>query len=333
MKVGKVSPELLRRVILPYLPRRPEVLVAAGIGQDTAVLDFGPYACIATCDPITGTATHLGRLAVHVACNDVAAAGAEPLALLLTLLLPPSTQEDYLEAVMREAGETAGALGVAIAGGHTEVTAAVTQPIAVVTAIGRARSGGFVTGSGARSGEAVILTKAAGLEGTAILATDLRERLARHLSADMLDRAAGFIDEVSVLPEGTIGGRYGATAMHDVTEGGVLGAVWELAEASDIGIELWADRVPVRSETAAICKVLEIDPLALIGSGALLIAAAHPERLLEALGAAGIDAAQIGTIRSEGRVVRRNGREAPLLPPERDELWRVLDNPQQSQIG
>lgn len=306
------------------------MLVSAGIGQDCAVLDFGPYACIATCDPITGASTHLGRLAVHVACNDVAATGAEPLALLLTLLLPPSTEDDYLDTVMREAGEAAGSLGVAIAGGHTEVTAAVVQPVAVVTAIGRARSGGFVTGSGARAGEAVILTKAAGLEGTAILATDLRERLAPLMSADVLNRAARFVDEVSVVPEGTIGGRHGATAMHDVTEGGVLGAVWELAEASAVGIELWADRVPVRSETAAICEALEIDPLALIGSGALLMTAADPGKLLEALAAAKIEAAQVGEIRAEGRVVHRDGQESPLHPPERDELWRVLDRAQLS---
>jgi len=325
MLIGKVSPDLLRRVVYPHLPRRPEVLVTAGIGEDSAVLDFGPYACVATSDPITGAAAHLGRLAVHVACNDVAATGAEPLAVLLTLLLPPTASERDLEEIMDEAGRTAQSVGVAIAGGHTEVTAAVNQPVAVVSALGRSRAGGYVTGSGARAGDAVVLTTAAAIEGTAILATDLRSALLERVSGAVLDRAARFVEEVSVVPEGLIGGRNGASAMHDVTEGGVLGAAWELAEASRTGIEVVADDVPVRPETAAICAALDVDPLALIGSGAMMIATPEPQRLLDALADARIPSARIGTIRPESCVLQRGGRTEVLRPPARDELWRILD--------
>jgi hydrogenase expression/formation protein HypE len=290
---GKVPPDLLRRLVYPHLTHRPDVLVRAGIGQDSAVLDFGPSVCIVTCDPITGAVRHLGRLAVHVACNDLAATGAEPVALLLTLLLPQGTTEGELEAIMQEAGRTAAALGVAIVGGHTEVTPRVTQTVAVVAAIGRAEQGAYVHAAGARPGEALLLTKAAGIEGTAILATDLAEELAGALAPEVLERARRFVDEVSVLPEGRAAVRAGATAMHDVTEGGVLTAAWELGEASGLGIELWADAVPVRPETVAICTALRADPLALIGSGAMLIATPVPEQTLGALRAAGIPTAQV----------------------------------------
>ncbi len=322
---GKVPPDLLRRLVYPHLNHRPDVLVRAGIGQDSAVLDFGPYVCVATCDPITGAVRHLGRLAVHVACNDLAATGAEPVALLLTLLLPVGSAERDLEAIMEEAGRTASALGVAIAGGHTEVTPRVTQTVAVVAAIGRAEQGAYVHGAGARPGDSLLLTKAAGIEGTAILATDLAEELAGRLGADVLERARGFVDDVSVVPEGRVAARAGATAMHDVTEGGVLTAAWEIAEASGLGIELWADAVPIRPETAAICATLGADPLALIGSGAMLITTPAPEVTLGALDRAGIPSARVGVMRPDGRVLRRGDRTEPLVPAPRDELWRILD--------
>lgn len=322
---GKISPDLLRRLVYPHLTTRPDVLVAAGIGQDSAVLDFGPHACIITCDPITGARRELGRLAVHVACNDVAATGAEPVALLLTLLLPPGSGEAELELIMREAGETAVALGVAIVGGHTEVTPRVTDIVAVVTAVGRAESGGYLHAGGARPGDALLVSKAAAIEGTAILAADLAGELAGRVAPEVLARARRFMDEVSVLSEGRAAVRAGATAMHDVTEGGVLTAVWELAEASGLGVELWADAVPVRQETTAICRALGVDPLRLIGSGALLVASGDPDRTLAALAGAGVPGTRIGTMRAAGRVVRRDGREEVLVPPARDELWRILE--------
>ncbi len=322
---GKVSPELLRRLVYPYLTHRPDVLVAAGIGQDSAVLDFGSNVCITTCDPITGALRHLGRLAVHVACNDVAATGGEPVALLLTLLLPPDATENDLQTIMSEAGRTAAAVGVAIVGGHTEVTPRVTEAVAVVTVIGRTERGAYVHAGGARPGDALLLTKAAAIEGTAILATDLATELERTLPRDLLERAQRFVEEVSVLPEGRVAVRAGATAMHDVTEGGVLTAAWELAEASGLGVAVWADAVPVRPETAAVCAALRVDPLLLIGSGALLITTGNPEQTLTALRHAGISAAQVGVMRAEGRVVRRGDRVEVLVPPPRDELWRVLE--------
>ena len=325
MIAGKIPPQLLRRLVYPYLTHRPDVLVAAGIGQDSAVLDFGPSVCITTCDPITTAVRHVGRLAVHVACNDIAATGAEPVALLFTLLLPSHASEEDLRTIMSEAGQTAAAVGVAIVGGHTEVTPRVSATVAVVTAIGRAERGGYVHAAGARPGDLLVLTKAAGIEGTAILATDLAALLAQTVPADALSRAQQFVDDVSVLPEGRVAVRAGATAMHDVTEGGVLTAAWELAEASGLGVEVWADAVPVRPETAAVCAALRVDPLLLIGSGAMLITTGSAEQTLTALRHAGIAAAQIGVMRAEGRVVRRGERTEALVPPPRDELWRVLE--------
>jgi len=145
MQAGKVPPELLARLVYPHLGRRPDVLRRAGIGQDCAALDFGEWAAVVTCDPITTAREHLGRLAVHVACNDLATSGAEPLALLITLLLREGATSEELEAIMREAGQAADGLDVEIVGGHTEVTPGIDRTIAVVTGIGRARKDALIS--------------------------------------------------------------------------------------------------------------------------------------------------------------------------------------------
>ncbi len=326
MRAGKVPPHLLARLVYPHLGRRPDVLRRAGIGEDCAVLDFGEWAAVVTCDPITTAREHLGRLAVHVACNDLATSGAEPVALLFTLLLREGTTSDALESIMAEAGRTAAGLGVEIVGGHTEVTPGIDRTIAVVTAIGKARKGTVISGSGARAHDAVIITKGAGVEGTAILASDLAGPLAPALGEAVLTRARAYVERLSVVPEGMVAAQNGATAMHDVTEGGVLAGAWELAEASGLGIVLRADDVPVLAETAALCHELDLDPLALISSGAMLICTADPRRMLRALADAGIPAADVGVMTERDRTLLRKGRAQPLVPPPRDEIYRALES-------
>lgn len=327
MRSGKVPPEILRRVVYTHLgSRRPEVLVRPHIGEDCTVIDFGEWVAVITTDPITGVFERLGRYAVHVACNDLATTGAEPVAILVTLLLVEGSTEEDLKSFMRDADEAASALGVEIAGGHTEVTAGITRSIAVVTAVGKAQKGRVVGARGARPGDALLLTKGAGIEGTAILATDLAAQLKGRLDTSILAKARGFTDWLSVVPEGIVAARSGASAMHDVTEGGVLMGSWELAEAAGIGVELWADQVPVHSETQTICRALEIDPLALIGSGAMLITTLEKNTVMAALREAGIPVNQIGVMTPRQRVVLRGGTRSVLEPPDRDELWRVLES-------
>ncbi len=324
MKAGKVPAALLQQRVYPYLGRRPDVLVHAHLGEDCAVIDFGEWAVVVTTDPITGAQRHLGLYAVHVACNDLATTGAEPVALLFTLLLREGSTTEDLEAIMRDAGTAAAGLGVEIAGGHTEVTPGVDHTIAIVTALGRARKGGVISAAGARPGHGVVLTKSAGLEGTAILAADLVEHLRPRVGEGLLIRAKAFLDRISVVPEGLAAARAGASAMHDVTEGGVLGGAWELAEAAGIGIELRAEAVPVAPETRAICEALDLDPLRLISSGAMLIATPEPGRMIQVLQQAGIPAAVVGLMTPQARVLLRNGRSESLSAPEADELWRAL---------
>ena len=326
METGKLSPADLQRIIFPYLGvRRPDVLVRAAVGEDSAVIDFGDWVCVLSTDPITGAARNAGWLSVHVSCNDVASNGAEPVGVLVTILLSGEAREDGLREMMAEVHQAASELGIEVLGGHTEVTPGLAATIISTTAIGKAPKGRYVTSSGAQSGDALVLTKAAGLEGTAVLAADFAERLGGAMSAEALARAQAFRAEISVVPEGLAAARMGATAMHDATEGGVLGAVYEMVTASGLGVDLDADAVPVRPETAELCRFFHADPLKLVSSGSMLIACGDADAMVKGLGARGIQAAVIGRVVASGRWVTSGGRRREMEISYRDELWRILE--------
>ena len=329
MRTGKLTNAQLQRIILSELgPNRGDVVLGAGIGEDCAALRFGEEACVLSTDPITAANSRLGQLAVQVSVNDVAAAGAKPLGMLLTVLAPPEATIEDIRKVVREAAKEAAAQGLQIIGGHTEVTDAVRRMVLSSTVVGRAPLGALVSTGGARPGDALVMTKQAALEGTAILAQDAAARLRDVLTEQELLEARALSDMLSVLPEGRIAARCGATAMHDATEGGVLGAAWEMAEASGLGLRLCAERIPVRPVTRMLCGALGIDPLRLISSGVMLIAHPNGEALCETLREGDIDATVIGNFTAEPeRVLIYEGREEPLLPPEGDEIYRALGAP------
>lgn len=326
MKSGKLAPDDLRRLVLGRLgTRRPEVLVHAGLGEDSAVIDVGSDVLVLSTDPITAAGERAGWLGVHVACNDIAAMGAAPVAILATVLVPESADSSVIEKLMGDMDRAARELGIEIVGGHTEVTPGIVAPILSMTAVGRAPADRIVRSSGARPGDAVVLVKWAGLEGTAILATDHVERLRGQMSEEMILAAQGCIDLVSVAREGPLAAELGASAMHDPTEGGVLGALWEMAEASDCGFELDVHAVPIRDETRAVCQVFGVDPLRLISSGALLVTCPDGAALVREFQTQHLQAAVIGRITDEGRWIQRAGQRTLAEPVWRDELWRVLE--------
>jgi hydrogenase expression/formation protein HypE len=326
VETGKLSPSDLQRIIFPYLGvRRPEVLVRAAVGEDSTVIDFGEWVCVLSTDPITGAARNAGWLAVHVSCNDVASNGAEPVGVLVTLLLSQQASEAELRDLMADVNQAAFELNIEVLGGHTEVTPGLSANIISCTAVGKAPRDRYVTSSGARTGNALVLTKSAGLEGSSILATDFEDRLVGEMDPAALRRAQAFRREISVVPEGIAAAAMGATAMHDATEGGVLGAVYELVSAAGLGVELDGDAIPVREETRTLCRIFHADPLKLISSGALLIACPDGPAMVEGLAQKGVSAAVIGRVTESGQWITEGGSRRDLEISYRDELWRILD--------
>jgi hydrogenase maturation factor len=316
----------LRGLVLGRLgARRPETLIGAKLGIDAAAIAIDvDWACVLTTDPITTAATGAGRLGVHVVCNDLAAMGAEPVGVLATLLFPDGASPQTIAEITADIDATARALNVEVLGGHTEVAPGLSAPIVVMTGVGKARRDRLLTAGGAKPGDALVLTKAAGLEGSHILASDFASRLG-EVPAELLAEARGYASELSVVPEARLAIDLGATAMHDPTEGGIIGATWEMAEASGCGFRIFAARIEVRPPTQAICAALNVDPLRLIASGALLIACDDGARMVEGLVKAGIPAADIGEMTEMGRhLVYPDGRVEEIDHLDTDEIYRLI---------
>lgn len=326
MEQGKLPMELLKKLVFENIKgRNPHVMLRPEIGEDCAAIRFGDYACVLSTDPITGADKGAGTLAVHISCNDIASCGVKPIGIMITLMVPVDGTKEDIDRVMKEAGKAAEELGVEIIGGHTEITAAVNKMVISTTAIGKVDIDRIITTKGAMPGDDVVMTKWAGLEGTSIIASDLEEELLHVLEKEEIKEAQSFIKHISVVPEGVLAGEYKVHSMHDVTEGGILGAAWEIAEISGVGIEIYLDSIPVKEVTRKICDYFGINPYGLISSGSMIMSCKDGHKLVQLLKGKGIQATIIGKItEKEKLIVNKDGTSTLLKPPEADELFKIV---------
>jgi len=313
--VGKVPPEDLERVF-DRLGASPEsVRQGPAYGEDAAALRVGEETLVVSTDPVSLAAERAGTLGVHVACNDVAVSGADPAWLTVTAFVP-SDDPEVLDDVTRQVDAAARAVDVAIVGGHSEYSDDLSRPTLSLTCLGVADR--FVPTGGANPGDRVVLTKGAGIEGTAILATDFRDEA--DVDESVIAEAAGYFAEMSVLPDARATREY-ATAMHDPTEGGLVDGLLEFAVASGVDLHVDSEAVPVREPTRALCDAMGVDPFRTFGSGAL-VATVPPDAVdaaLADLAAADIDAAVVGDVETGDGRLHVDGET--FDEPVRDDLY------------
>ncbi|MYB22855.1 MAG: hydrogenase expression protein [Chloroflexi bacterium] len=311
LEIGKAPPEVLSAL---RASADRAVLQGPGVGRDAAIVRWGDEALVATTDPITFVDVDAGRLALAVNANDIFAVGAEPRWLLVTILAPPGTSADALQALLAQLQDACEDERVALVGGHTEVTDAVSRTVVSCTLIGSAPPDAIVPSDGAQDSDLILQAGPAAVEGTAILG---HPQLLEHpgISIAAAARALRAID--------------GVHAMHDVTEGGIATAALELAEAAELSPELIFDDIIWLPETLAVCEARKLDPLGLLGSGTLLAAVSpdSADRALADLLSAGVRASMIGRVRAGIRATLSHGGQMRPLPRfARDEALRALDN-------
>lgn len=328
---GKIPIDILKEIVFKNLGvKRDEVVLGPSAGIDGAVIEAGNRSLIVSMDPITGALERIGWLAVNVNANDIATFGVEPAFLFSCILLPEGANRKIVETICVQMNDAAKQLNMGIVGGHCEVTPGLANPIVVGCTMGITEKGNYVTAGEAKSEDKLILTKSAGIEGTAILASDREKRLSRVMSAEILRSAKGFFNRISVVKEALTAFKTGGVdAMHDPTEGGIIGGVYEMAEASNLGVRILEEKIPVQPETARICKFFDIDPLQLISSGALLIAAKPKatSTIIEKLKQKNIQASVIGEFLkdpSDRTLVKKNSALQVLPKPASDHLWMAL---------
>lgn len=329
MEIGKLPNEVLQKIVLDSIThKRDEVLIHAGIGEDCAVIDFGEKGCIVSSDPITGATKNIGKLAVNISCNDIAASGGDPVGVVITMLIPPHIELEQIEEVMKDAGAEAKRLNVEIIGGHTEITDVVNKMVLVTTVIG-SQEKDKIMGLGEKvvPGDKVLITKAVGIEGTSIMAHDLEDKLKGNIDEELIEEAKDMTKEISVVKDGRISADNGAKYMHDITEGGLLGAAWEAAEANNCGMVIYEEKIPVRKSTKEISEFMNVDYMKLISSGSMMVISSEEdsEKIIEELGKAGIDAHVIGDITESGKaVLLSDGAEKEIESPDSDEIYKVV---------
>jgi hydrogenase maturation factor len=306
--VGKLPQDLLAAILARAPVDDPRVLLGPGIGLDCAVIDTGERLTVYKSDPITFATDQIGYYLVQVNANDIATTGARPLWLLVTLLLPErATPAELPESIMAQIYDTCRDMGIAVIGGHTEITAGLNRPIAIGTMIGEVARDKLVSPRGAGAGDRVLLTKGVPIEATTLLAREFPTRLRSTLTEDEIQQAQNYLFEpgIGVTRDARIAvGAGRVTAMHDPTEGGIVTALWELAEASRKTLRVDPSKIPVPALARRACEAFGIDIFSSIASGALLITApaADADIICEALQSAAIPCVDIGLV-SDGPVL------------------------------
>lgn len=329
MKTGKLTENVWKRSVLKQIKtKRNEVLIGAGIGEDCAIFSLGDDGMTAiSVQPVIWKGENAAKHAVYGAANAVAASGAEPVAIVYSILFPANVEEAFIREMTGQIEEGCRMLHIQTAGDGIRITEAVNRPVLTVAGIGRLMGKEAASVKKIRPGQDIVASKWIGLEGTAILAREKEKELLKKYPYRFIEEAKEFERFLSIIPEAATAIKSGVCAMHGVTEGGIFGALWELAEGAGVGLEIYLKKIPVRQETIEVCEFFEINPYELISGGCLLMAADNGYELVRALEEVHIPASVIGkTTDSNDRIVMNEGERRYLELPKPDELYKVLEH-------
>ncbi|MHA1321913.1 MAG: AIR synthase family protein [Candidatus Helarchaeota archaeon] len=326
---GKIPNKYLSDIVFNYLGTpNDKILYGAGIGRDAAAISFTENkVLIIKADPITGAVKYIGRYAIIINANDIAVLGGIPQFFTSTILLPTQSSLYDLETICRDIDEAAKELGISIVGGHSEITEGIKNPIICGSMIGETNSEKLITAQ-STPGDKLVMTKAAAIEGTAILAWDKEKYLQKKVKKNLLENAKSFIKLLSIVQEAKIVLNIGGiTAMHDPTEGGIVNGIYEMCIASNVGANIYKDKIPIKNETLEICKIFNLNPLRLISSGTLLMSVKPRalNKILSELNSQKIPASLIGEIIEEKRISlhSKDGTVEKITDQNQDQLWKV----------
>lgn len=332
LRAGKLPNDILEGFLRQFDFADPSVLVSAGIGDDTAAVDIsGEEVLVLKSDPITFATDAVSQYAVLVNANDIATAGAVPRWFLTTLLFPPNTTALSIRTVMVELFHTCKQWGITLCGGHTEITDAVTRPVVIGMMAGTVKRVDLIEKKNMKPGNKILLTKSVAVEGTAIIAREFSDRLlALGVSKEEIELGKALLAQISILPEARIACKTkAATAIHDVTEGGLATAIEELSIAGGHRLKINMDVIPCFSLTQKIGALLDIDPLGLIGSGSLLICCEESSylQLMDDFSSEGIEVACIGEVLAPGKGVEAHRHGTQVIWPHFavDEITRLFN--------
>jgi len=325
MKIGKVSESVLKRSILKQLhTKRTEIVSGAGVGADCAIFALSDACMQVSCMQETSvTEVSDVSVAIQKCANNLAVSGATLVAVMITLLLPEPVEESEIKALMAESEKACQTLNMQIAGGQTRITNGVKVPFLVITGYGKVKKEDCRTLKSAKPGQDIVISKWIGLEGTAFLVKKYGQKLKERYPAYLVEEAATFDRFLSIIPEAATAMKSGVCAMHDASEGGILAALWELAEGAGVGLTIDLKKLPIRQETVEVCEYLGANPYELMSGGSLIMTTEDGLGLVAALGAEGIPAVVVGKLTdSNDRIILNEDEVRYMDRPKQDEIYK-----------
>lgn len=313
---GKISESILKRSVFKLIRhRRKDVYKKPSVGDDCALVKMGEdYVCINT-NPVTLTLDELGKKGIYYVANNIACVGGELIGILVNILLPPKSDEKDIKLIMNDLENECQTLNIEVMGGHTEMIEGVTKPMITFTGVGKVKESEMLKVKDIASGNDIVMTKWAGMEGAAVLARKGREELLSKYKSELIDKAEDLSNYISVIKEASIAKENGALYMHDATSSGVYGALWELSCGIKHGIEIDLQQIPIKQEIVEVCEFYDINPYLLPSRGVLLIVVENGLKLVEELNKGNIDASVIGKVCEHNNKIMRNEDEMRYLDP------------------
>lgn len=332
LPLGKLKTDMLDKLLTKnFINKDPRVILGPKVGEDAAVIDFGSKYLIAKTDPITFTTDEIGWYAVNVNANDIAVRGAMPKWFQASVLLPEGkTTKSVIEKIFSQIASACDELGITVIGGHTEVTYDLNRPIIIGCMLGEVEKEKLITTSGARVGDAIVITKGIVIEGTSVIASEKKDDLRkRGFSVNFINKAKNFIHTpgLSVLKDAQIAVKLATIhSLHDPTEGGLANGLFEIACASGVGAHIDLDAIPILEESKILCKEFGLDPLGTLTSGTLIITLPQnqADKLVDGFYQEGIKAAIIGEVIKSGLTANTGGKTIKLKHSERDEITKLF---------
>lgn len=318
MKIGKISNTILKRTVLKtisglynaYVPEKNKV----GLDANKIDIDKQDFVLMAT---------DCGIEPVYTVANNICARGGKPVCIQCSIILPQNFREIRLREIMEELSKDCRSLGLAIAGGHTQVSDLVLKPIICVTGIGIVEDGkDTIQSNKALVNEDIVLTKWIGIGGIRNIITHSKEEILSKYNIDFIDKAMGNKEDMSIFVEAEIAKKAGVHCMHDVSQGGIFAALWDMAEASGVGIDIDLRKIPVKQEIIEICEMYDINPYQLQSTGCLLMTFTDGYGIVDILANKGIEASVIGkTISGNNKIIHNLDEVRYLDLPKQDSLY------------
>ncbi len=330
LEPGKVDPEILQK-FFSLLSLDDSVIVGPGIGEDAAVINIGKRHIVVKTDPITFTSQNAGWYVTNINANDIACMGGIPRWFLVSILLPPDEKKAFLDKFFSSLKRSCEKLGINLVGGHTEVTSSVKRPVVIGHMIGQLESNKPVSNKDAKIGDVVLLTKGLAIEGTHVIYQEKKKELKDKVPSQILHRIENFIENpgISVVEDAKLVFRNADVhCLHDLTEGGLMAGIWEIATASRVGIQIEEEKVPVFKETELLCRLYNLNPLALLASGALLVVTTpvNAKKLKSIFDKKGILLTKIGKVvePEKGVSILTKNRKIHIFTSVKDELTKLF---------